>query len=112
MTVDRLVSQWREDAVVLRRRGANSRADLLEQCVAELEQAQRDTEAELMTVAEAAVESGYSEAHVRRMVADGSVPNMGRPGSPRVCRGDLPRKLTTESSGPDLVGSVFRNNVA
>ena len=112
MTVEQLVSRWREDAVVLRRRGATSRADLLELCVAELEQARRDTEAELITVSDAAVESGYSEAHIRRMIADGSVPNMGRPGAPRVCRGDLPRKPTTEASGPDLVGSLFRNNVA
>ena len=36
-------------------------------------------------------ESCYSAAHLGRLVREGKVPNAGRPGTPRIARGDLPQ---------------------
>lgn len=48
-----------------------------------------------LTLAEAARESGYSEDHLRHLVADGKIPNAGQKGRPRIRRRDLPRKPAT-----------------
>jgi hypothetical protein len=47
---------------------------------------------ELLTVQEAAAESGYSEDHLGRLLREGTIPNAGEPYSPRIRRYDLPRK--------------------
>lgn len=48
-----------------------------------------------LTLAEAARESGYSEDHLRHLVAEGKIPNAGQKGRPRIRRRDLPRKPAT-----------------
>lgn len=53
--------------------------------------ADTDDEGEL-TLRAAAAECGYSEDHLGRLVRRGTLKNYGRPGSPRVRRGDLPRR--------------------
>lgn len=90
-----LLARWREDAAVLRRRGADARADLLEQLAAEAEKAVEGWwEAEL-SVKEAARFSGYSRERIRELVRAGKIPDRsptGAPGAPiRVRRCDLPR---------------------
>ena len=45
-----------------------------------------------MTLAQAAVASGYSADHLGREVREGRIPNAGRPHAPRIRRANLPRK--------------------
>jgi hypothetical protein len=58
----------------------------------QLEAAFRANAQDSLTLAEAERESGYSRQHLARMVRKGTLTNVGRPRSPRVRRGDLPRK--------------------
>lgn len=47
---------------------------------------------EPLTLQQAAVESGYSADRLGRLVRDGTLPNAGERGSPRIRRRNLPRK--------------------
>ena len=71
------------------------------------EGAWRDFQGEELSLKEAAEESGYSEAHMQRLIAEGSIPNAGRKHKPKVRRGDLPKKVA-RSSGPGVASSVKR----
>ena len=91
-----LAPRWREEALILEGRYGDPRAaELFRLCARELEEAVRSDQDESLTLQEAAATSGYSADHIRHQVADGKLPNVGRKGSPRVRRGDLPLK-----SGP------------
>ena len=91
-TVPELAARWREDAAILRRRGANSHAEVLDSCASELEAAFGNRGSEELTLSQAARESGYSPEHLSRLVRRGLIPNAGRKGAPRVRRHDLPAK--------------------
>jgi hypothetical protein len=45
-----------------------------------------------LTLSEAAAESGYSVDHLSRLLRSNRLPNAGRRYSPRIRRGDLPRR--------------------
>ena len=45
-----------------------------------------------LTLGEAAAVSGYSRAHLGRLVREGKIPNAGRPNAPCIHQLDLPRK--------------------
>jgi hypothetical protein len=87
-----LPQSWRERAAELRRYGADAQACTLEHAAAELEAVEREHEGKLLSIEEAAQESGYSEEHLRRLVREGAVPNAGRRGKPLIRLKDLPRK--------------------
>lgn len=88
-----LPSAWRAEAQQLRTRYANEQlAALAEAHAAELEAALGAEADELLTLVEAVEESGYSERRLREMIADGTIPQAGRKGSPRIRRADLPRR--------------------
>lgn len=87
-----LAEHWRADAATLRRRGCLEAARLLESCADELDQVLAAGENEAVSLAEAARVSGYSPAHLRRLIADGQLRNVAEKGPTRVRRGDLPRK--------------------
>lgn len=59
--------------------------------VAEIEQTEA---AALLTIEQAAAESGYSAAHLRRLLATGQIPRSGGSHRPRIRRGDLPLKAS------------------
>ncbi len=59
-SLDRLISQWRDEATTFRRRGVGAHAMLLESCADELERELDRWENELLSIKEAAAESGYS----------------------------------------------------
>jgi len=92
MTARELVTQWQAEAAVLRRRGQEGGAVVLEGCAAELESALAAGDGERLTLAQAALVSGYSVPHLRRLIAEGSLRNVASEGRPMVRRGDLPRK--------------------
>ncbi len=87
-----LVARWRADALVLHQHGCASLADLNERHADAVEAALRQVHDESLTLAEAARESGYSPDRLRHLVSEGAIPNAGRRGSPRLRRGDLPKK--------------------
>lgn len=92
MTLAELRERWGQDAAVLRRRGAEPSAALLEACAAELEAVLTSGQAEPVTLAEASELSGYSVAHLRRLIAASALRNVSADGRVRVRVGDLPRK--------------------
>lgn len=92
MTPRDLATRWREDAERLAAYGDDRVAGVIRRLAGDLEAALRDVDDEPLTLAQAARESGYSPDRLRHMVAAGQVPNAGRKGSPRLRRGDLPKK--------------------
>jgi len=88
-----LAEQWRAEARLLRERYADERgARLCEAHVAELETTLRAAADEALTLEQAAAESGYSPERLRKLIADGTIPQAGRRHAPRVKRGDLPTR--------------------
>ena len=87
-----LPERWRAEAEILRRRGAAVQAEVLESCAVDLEECERARELELLSLEQAAAESGFSYSAIQKMVAEGELTNVGRKGKPLVRRGDLPRK--------------------
>lgn len=90
--VRELADNWRGEADLLRRRGAPRQADVLESAAEDLETAWTAWRRERLTVEEASAASGYSEAHLRRLLRDGTLPNAGEEDRPRIRRADLPKK--------------------
>ena len=106
-----LATGWRADAATLRRRGAGAQADVLESVSVELEQRLDEWATQALSVSEAAVESNYSEDHLRELVRTGRLPDNRPPGSEgriTIRRCDLPRKPTAEqSSVENVVGEML-----
>jgi hypothetical protein len=102
-----LVRQWRHEAELLRRRGAQEPATALASCADELEVRLADWEREPVSLEEAARLSGYSVAHLRRLLADGVLDNVAANGGTLLRRGDLPRKPKRALPGPDLTSEVL-----
>jgi hypothetical protein len=87
-----LPAVWRSRAIELRRYGADAPATTLECAADELDAALHGRHDEPLTLAEAAAESGYNAESLGRLVRQRQIPNAGRPGAPRIRRGDLPHK--------------------
>lgn len=64
-----------------------------------IELAVRGNADEALTLEQAAAESGYSAERLRKLIADGTLPQAGRKGAPRVRRGDLPKRA---KASPDV----------
>lgn len=86
--VRELVDSWREEAALLRRRGAEPQAKLLESAADDLEDRLQEWRLEALTLEQAAREAGLAYDTVQRKVGD-ELPNAGKKGSPRVRRCDL-----------------------
>ncbi|OLD37661.1 MAG: hypothetical protein AUI57_10060 [Candidatus Rokubacteria bacterium 13_1_40CM_2_68_8] len=116
MTRNDLAGRWRADAAVLRRRGADQHAAVLESCAADLEAWARERDLEALTLEQAERESGYSYSALQKMVAAGRLRNVGESHRPRVRRGDLPKKARsmtpTACAGPDLANRVMTSRAA
>ncbi len=91
-----LAGRWLEEADRYEVDGAMVRADkLLRRVAAELTAAWQDWQTEQLDTAQAARESGYSEARLRELVREGGIPDNRPPGSQGpilIRRSDLPRK--------------------
>lgn len=106
-----LVDAFRCKAELLAKCGAPQIAHVWRLAADELEAHDRAHWLESLTLKEAATESGYSEAHLSRLIAEARIENTGKKGAPRLRRGDLPRKPSppalTGSGAPDLVQLVL-----
>jgi hypothetical protein len=99
----RLAARWRQEANDLRDRYDDARsARLCEVHALELETAEQVGATETLTMTEAVRLSGYTDRHLRALVADGTLTNAGRKGAPRLLRSELPRKRIRQvCSGPE-----------
>ena len=88
MTPKALADRWRADAELFEQYGSPMAA-VCRRHADELEVALRSVDDEVLDLAAAAREAGYSTDRLRHLVADGTLPNAGRKGSPRIRRGDL-----------------------
>lgn len=105
-----LVEIWRNEAMALRRRGAEGQAMAVESCAEDLEQSTKEYELEELTLKQAASESGYSYSALQKQVADGRLRSVGGKHRPRIKRQDLPKKRRAsrvKSDSPDLAGIVL-----
>ncbi len=87
-----LLSQWREDAERLRTWGCDGQATILERCADALDAHAASVADATLSLDEAAAASGYSVAHLRRLVAQGVVPDVGTNGVTALRQQDLPYK--------------------
>jgi hypothetical protein len=104
-----LIETWRLRATDLRRYGATEAVTTLETCASELASFEIEHGLELLTLTQAAGESGFSAPHLSRALTEGRIENAGEEGHPRIRRKDLPRKIAPPSDdGVDLAGAVKR----
>jgi len=95
ISVSALVAHWREDAELLSGHGCVSESKICLKHADELEATLQEWESEVLTIAEAAAESGYTVEHLRELVREGKLPDGREPGSQgpiRIRRSDLPRR--------------------
>ena len=92
MIVAELLAGWRSEAEQFRRRGADAAARMLESCAEDLERCLNASDGEAIALEAASLASGYSVAHLRRLIAAGALQNVSMNGRVLVRRGDLPRK--------------------
>jgi hypothetical protein len=85
-------AELRKDAGMMRQYGIDGPAAILEACAARFEARLREWELQALTLEEAAEESGFSYSALQKKLSTGELENAGVKGSPRVRRGDLPRK--------------------
>lgn len=99
--LEALADRWREEADTLRSHGAEPQAATLEDCAEELEAAAAAEHLRTVTLEEAEEIGGYSYSHLQHLVADGTLPNAGRAGAPRLRLQDVPRKPGHGSDRPE-----------
>ena len=86
-------TSWRARAADLRRwAAADGAARALEAAAEDVEEIVRRLDDEVLSMKDAALESGYSEEHIRRTLRQQPDLNAGRRGKPSIRRSDLPRK--------------------
>jgi len=91
--VGELAAKWRrrrEEAKALSAMAPIER--VCDEVLADLGALEEDFERDVLTLGEAAAESGYSTDHLRRLIRDRKLPNAGRRHAPLVRRCDLPNK--------------------
>lgn len=86
-----LAARWRALAETLAPY-AEAAARAFEHAANDLEHALRAEANALLSLDDAAAESGYSAAHLSRRIREGTIPNAGRRNKPLIRRGDLPRR--------------------
>ncbi len=108
-----LAEKWRQDADRDEKRGLRDAAAMGRHFADELEAYEADYENEILTLDQAAAESGYSKDHLSLLITQGKLPNAGKKGAPRVRRRDLPRKprdaplSPVPALGPQLVQAAL-----
>ena len=89
----KLPLEFRENAAAARRlAGSEVAAHVWETAAASVEGRLREALLEALTLDAAALESGYTRNHLRRLIRAGTIPNSGTQNDPRILRMHLPRK--------------------
>ena len=87
-----LADLWLSHAETLERYSDTRGAEVCRLHARELREAIEREESDSLTLAQAAEVSGYSKDHLRTLVSEGTLPNAGEKGRPRIRRGELPKK--------------------
>lgn len=109
MTTREIIDRWVARRAELELLGANvDGAKLCDQAIADLKRIASGDSDELLNLRAAADASGYSTRQLKRLIDEEKIANHGRKGSPRVRRGDLPKKveLIRKSTGEDSKAST------
>lgn len=106
-----LAQRWRVEAALFRRRGLVAYAELTESFASDLEAAVREWDLGELTLEEAVNVSGYSYSALQKKVANGELENVGSKGSPRVRRGQLPRKCKRQNDAT-LAEAIIANGMS
>lgn len=91
-----LAAGWRKDADLLRNHGASEAAATTELHAQQVLDAVAQAEDEELSLAESASASGYSKRRLSELLADGTIPNAGRTGAPRIKRKHLPMRANSK----------------
>lgn len=106
-TISGLSEAWRERADQFQEHRADGVAFTYRKCAEELEAEMRISNLRTVSLKEAAEITGYNADHLRRMVREGRLPNVGETGSLRFCIRDLPRKPSSAGGrGPSSARSA------
>lgn len=89
---EHLVDSWRADATRLRAWGCDDQAQVLERCAGEMEEHVAAMADVALPLEAAAAETGYSVAHLRRLLARGVLADVGQNGETAIRRRELPYK--------------------
>ena len=112
MRHEEFVTKWTSEAEAMRHRGVLvTGALLLDEVLRDFDAVTRGRANELLTLADAAVESGYAAEYLGALIRKGQIQNAGRAHAPRIRRQDLPRKpsrLPDPPAGLKLVGATPR----
>lgn len=101
-SLEALAARWKSEADTVEQRYADrASARLLRTVAAELVEVLREESDEPLTLSEAAEVSGFKSDTLRHLVADGSIPNAGEPGRPRIRRADVPSKPGTNRNADE-----------
>ena len=93
MNFEAVRARWRALREELRRLGALvDGSKLCDEVLADLDAALTAAADEILSLKQAAAESGYSADYLARLIRAGKLPNAGRPHAPAIRRRDLPRK--------------------
>jgi len=97
--------------------GAANAATLIDAMLTEVRTLLKSKDDEVLSLSQASIESGYSTDHLGRLIRNGTIPNAGRRGSPRLRRSDLPVRPGSQNGGvalarPMLHGAPSREQVA
>lgn len=88
-----IVGRWTSQLAEFRKlRALVDGAALVEEFLADLAKITIADDGKAVSIAQAAMLSGYSEDHLRRLVRANKLTNVGRKHSPRVLTGELPKR--------------------
>jgi hypothetical protein len=94
--IGEILRRWQERQAEWSRLNVQvSGAALAGEIVADLEKIAESDGSDELTLSAASRASGYSVDHLSRLIREGSLPNAGKKGSPRIRRSDLPIRPKT-----------------
>lgn len=104
MTPQEFRAKWLRESELMGNRGSLvSGKAICSEVLADFDAVMESESDAVLTLTEGARQSGYSADHLGRLIREGKIPNAGRPNSPRVRVGDLPRKPADLRQDPPKV---------
>ena len=91
-SLEGVAAELREEASILRKWGVSPIADAIDRCREAYQKALQDHQEQLISLTEAALYSGYSKDHLRRLARSGAIPVTRRGRRHFFELGNLPRK--------------------
>ena len=107
-----LPSRWRDRAQGCREIGDERGALMYTKLAEELEEALRDSDGALLTLAEASRRSGYSADHLARLIKQGALRDYGRKHAPLVRETELPKKPRSPALTAATNGRISKSQIA